>query len=386
MNAGSSRSLVSLCIFLTLLGICYSPVLANNWAVQTVDSAGDVGESASLAIYGNTPRIAYCDYTNSGFKYAEWNGSWSISSVDTSIVCRYTRLALDPTTGRPRIAYADETNWALKYAAWNGLSWETQTVDTVGNGSRLSLVLDSSGNPRIAYQDRERKDLMYAAWNGSTWTTETVDSAGITGWDPSLVLDASGRPRITYSGDDGGYSQKYAEWNGTSWDIQTVYSGMGIVGLRTAGSLALDSSGKPRILFPIGNPGDLKYAAWNGSAWDIETVAVVAGHGCSLLLNADDDPEIAYTSPLDGNVWYRTKSGDHWGDPELVSVAVSQCETSLALDGGGNRWIAFFDGSEQDLKLATIPEAATVPEPLTILALFSGCSGLGIYLRKHRLA
>ena len=43
-----------------------------NWNTQTVDSAGDVGEFASLALdsSNNTPHISYYDWDNSDLKYA----------------------------------------------------------------------------------------------------------------------------------------------------------------------------------------------------------------------------------------------------------------------------------------------------------------------------
>lgn len=183
----------------------YANRTASGWTVETVDTPGDVGKFASLALdaEGNA-RVAYFDNTNRDLKYASKSGgNWTVETVAaTGSVGWDSSLALD-AGGNPHIAYYEMTEWMrdgdLKYASKGGGSWVVETVDTTGEvGENAALALDDQGNPHIAYYDGTNHDLKYARKNGTTWTIETVDAIGNVGLYASLVLDTQGNPRIAY--------------------------------------------------------------------------------------------------------------------------------------------------------------------------------------------
>ncbi len=128
-----------------------------------------------------------------------------------------------------------------------------------------SLALDSSNNPRISYQDGTSLDLYYTWCDGGcgdpgNWNRVTVDSAGTVGADTSLALDSSGNPRISYLGNN---TLKYA-WcdagcnDPGNWNRETVDSSADSVGAYT--SLKLDGSDIPHISYYDLTNGNLKYA------------------------------------------------------------------------------------------------------------------------------
>jgi hypothetical protein len=237
-------------------------------------------------------------------------------------------MALD-AAGRPRVAYRDGDQH-LRYAAWTGSSWTTQTVDDSGRFADISLALDGAGRPRIAYYDDYWQNLKYAAWTGSMWDIQVVDSDSRAGQHNSLALDKAGRPHISYY-DYSRWHLKYASWTGSSWDIDRVTSAWGFFGPGAYDtSLALDGDDHPRICyFDWYDTDSLMLASWNGAAWTFETV-----------------------------------------DPTATSISA----TSMVLDAQGNAYIGYHDMQPATLRVAWIPEPAT----LTVLV-----AGLGTFVGRR---
>ena len=353
---------LSLVLIATTLGI--GPASALVWQNETVDSAGDVGETSSLALdAAGHPRISYCDWTNYDLKYAWHDGTgWRNETVDAAgDVGTFTSLALD-AAGNPRISYYDSTNGNLKYAWHDGTGWRNETVDAAGDvGRHTSLALDAAGTPRISYCDvYPNYDLKYAWRDGTDWRNETVDStANVRGYS-SLALDAAGAPRISYFDDFPNQDLKYAWRDGTGWQIGTV-DAAGDVGRHS--SLALGAAGTPRISYCDEFPGyDLKYAAWTDTGWQIETVPAAgsAGTDTSLALDAAGYPRIVYWG--DG-LKYAAWTGAGWEIETVDAAGVGPA--SLALDAAGHPRISYSDYPNLDLKYAwagaSPPEVVTVP-------------------------
>jgi hypothetical protein len=185
--------------------------------VSTVDaSAGDVGQHTSIAIGTNgNPVIAYYDVTNGNLKVARCNdptcsgGNETISVVDSlGDVGQYASLAIG-TNGNPVIAYYDATNGNLKVARCNDLACTggdevRSRVATAGDvGSYASLAIGLDGRPVIAYYDVTNANLKLARCNdpacaGENEKLATLDSAGDVGQFADIAIGVDGVPVVSY--------------------------------------------------------------------------------------------------------------------------------------------------------------------------------------------
>jgi hypothetical protein len=160
---------------------------ASDWKKLIVDSAGDVGEYTSIAVDGDgDPMISYRGGTNADLKFATCNRSastngscdqtsdWREVTVDSAgDVGWSTSVAVDGN-GDPMISYHEDTGWDLKFAmcdlseSANGNcdrtgDWSTETVDSEGDVGRYnSIAVDATGNAIIAYNDDMNWDLRFA--------------------------------------------------------------------------------------------------------------------------------------------------------------------------------------------------------------------------------
>jgi len=320
-----------------------------NWNSLAVDSAGDVGEDTSLALDGSgNPRISYYAFDAGDLKYAwcdtgcDVSGNWNSVAVDsTGDVGEDTSLVLDGS-GNPRISYYKSDTLDIKYA-WCDTgcdvsgNWNSVAVDSDGDvGLYTSLALDSSFNPRVSYYRSDTDDLQYAWCDtgcdvSGNWNSVAVDSDGDVGRYTSLALDSGNNPRISYQ-DGGTLDLKYA-WCDTgcddpvNWNRVTVDSA-GTVGTDT--SLALDSSGNPRISY-YGND-TLKYAwcdtgcndpgNWNREI--VDNAADSVGAYTSLKLDSSDSPHISYYDLTNGNLKY-TYASDDDRDNDGISDTEDNC-------------------------------------------------------------
>jgi hypothetical protein len=349
------------------------------WTTQTVDSQGDVGQYASLAIDSwGRPHISYYDATNKELKYAKWTGSeWVTRTVDKLLIgCRSCSIALD-ADDNPRIAYGVEgpLMGQVRYAVWNGADWDIQEVDSkLANIGDISLALDSNNKPHIVYSWLSLlQSVVYAKSDGTTWQFKTVD------WTPAfppttklpvaLALDSDDNPHIAYFLSRAPYARApiwwgslcYATCDQGEWSSTTVDSWPGGVIPCTRLGLVVESTGTPDIIYKYNV--QLKHARRTTSnLWNVSNV--------DALNTIDVCPSTAID--LQGNI--RLSYGDYSNGKTLLKYAVWNADgwtkqtapvdsiqggsksvvmwTSIAVDSTGAPRIAYYDYPNGDLKYA----------------------------------
>jgi hypothetical protein len=284
------------------LRYAYRGATEKKWSTMQVDN-GHRGTFLSAAVDGNNmPHFAYTSVEESGLFYAHLDGNkWDKKLLDPAKIDYFTSISLD-AAGHPRISYfwhhSPDGSYALhlKYAAFDGQRWTIQTLDPrIAVGKWSSVTVDMAGNSHIAYSYQAKGDLLYAHWDGSKWDFAAPDlrhlSNDYLGFGPSIAVDSSGNPRIAYF-DGTGALVKYAYFNGTSWQREVVEKIAGMGELDRV-SLKLDSNNRPHLAYSDAGAGVLKYAVKNGTSWVTEVVDN-QGELPSLALNDRGLPYIAY--------------------------------------------------------------------------------------------
>lgn len=326
------------------------------WVRTVVDSEGNVGGYASLAVHGTVPCIAYADGTNDVIKYACRAGSsWQREVAgDTDYGGQSLSLALE-SAGQPHITHYE---YSLQHLYYDGAAWQNERVDSYGGayGEYNSLAVDSADHPHVAYTKTGTNVtlLKYAYHDGSTWHKETVDGLGDedVGRFVSLALDADDHPHISYQ-DVTNYNLKYAYHDGSAWHIEVVDSGTE-TGYFT--SIAVDSAGHPHIAYYDQGDHKVRYASYDGSTWQVETVeSFLWAQYISLALDSSDHPHIGYYGEIclfdcEEVLRHAYYDGTEW-QMEIVENGEMH-HISLAVDDQGRVHIAYYDPVNDDLRYA----------------------------------
>ncbi len=151
---------------------------------------------------------AYYDATDDDLIYAEWDGvDWALEEVESEgDVGKYASLAYD-ADGNPGIAYQKDVAGAgshLMYVYHNGDQWlDAETVDdNESAGNYISLGFDSNSIPHVAYQYIDAGNFNYLkytnrlndAWNASA----TLDSGPRTGRFCQMTISPMNTAHIIY--------------------------------------------------------------------------------------------------------------------------------------------------------------------------------------------
>jgi len=319
---------------------------ASGWTIQTVDPAG-VMAGRSLAVdSGGTPQVAYTGSNIGGraeLRLARLTRTgWLVQVVDTLLPYQ---VGFEPSLRLDRQDYAHISYRAyngLKYARWTGSEWYRVVVDPTESRD-TSLALDATGTPHITY--RRGLELVYARRPGLNWTFRTLDTARTTGTHTALALDITGdagdEVHISYRDAESG-SLRYARQSGEAWALHVVDATPGLPAY-TAVALHDDL---PRIAYyryaDAQTPGQLRYAAWTGSQWQLTTIDGDVGaldftgpKRPALRFDAGGQPHIAYYDGSDQSVKIATWTGAAWTTDTVAGPMQTGEAISLALDRGG---------------------------------------------------
>jgi len=279
------------------------------------------------------------------------NATWFNITVDAYDVGQYTSVAIDPFNNTTYVSYYDATNKALRMAMNRGFG--------------------SGGN----------------CGPNNSWLCQTVDSGADFGKYSSIAIKpVSGGgiyyPEIGiayYDATNGKLKYAYTKICPTcSWSKDTVDQPILFptdnIGRYT--SLKYNSNGTPYIAYYFENTGGvdaLKVASYVGSGgncgygtvtgeWQCDTIKTGEGVGqyASLALDGAGNRHIAYYDAANGDLWYASDrigtncgpGGNTWICYPVDSLNNVGQYASLYVDNGNHFHIAYYDATIDALKYA----------------------------------
>jgi len=138
-----------------------------------------------------------------------------------------------------------------------------------------------------------------------------------------------------------------------SWHIEMVDTEDGSATGRFC-SLELDSNGFPHIAYLRSTGGDLMYAHLTGSSWIIEEVDTTGSftNGLSLALDSEDQPHIAYGRYDFYELRYSFWNGTDWNTEILLSDEYAIREISIRMCSADYPYISYNKADDSGLYCA----------------------------------
>jgi hypothetical protein len=309
---------------LTNYDLKYATNRYGSWRVERVEGVGSTGRSLSLAVSGSGRAvIAYHDDLAADLKVARnVDGAWQIERVDTAgDVGQYPSCALG-ADGRIYVSYADRTNADLKLAVYDG-TWSTSVVDGGGDkGLYSSLVVDGAGTLGVLYLNwvnDSKKLVRFAKGTPGAWSFVDVTTTGVQGSDPSLALDAAGVFHATWRDFSSSFALYSRSPDGLAWTTSTLAAQVTTGSSVRAGDrrVAFDADGRVLVALVLGGSFRVQLAradSGNPTTWVLQDVAAGGNYGVSLAVDVEGRIVLAHDVGNNDRLVIERPACAVWGD------------------------------------------------------------------------
>ena len=243
-------------------------------------------------------------------------GAWEFEDVELATTLSLHRQSLALTdAGRPLLVMAVDhgQGWHINLYERVGPAWLREVV---APGRQASIALGSQDDIHLSYSDHAATlagmHLHYSRRVGSDWVIEDI---GTTAGASELHLDAGDAPHIVFWG--GGLRYAYRSTSG----VWTIESGPSVSGDSvTRFDSALDSTGRPHILFHKSSGSLMKYAYRTGpGTWNVEFVNTCAPSiDYGIAIDVQDRVHVACNTP--NGLRYMMRVGASWTQPEVITT------------------------------------------------------------------
>jgi hypothetical protein len=363
------------------LSQAWSP--AGAWAIQTVDSAGDVGhDDTAIAVDASGGvHVSYFDYAHGDLKYAYKapGAAWVVETADAGRgeAGSVTSIAVD-ASGGVHVSYYDATYRAVMYAYRpSGGGWSTHEIAALSpstSSSHNAIAVDADHGVHIVFFNASDVAYAYKPSGGSWTVSAAIAGAGSSCQGLSCALEESAPYRYLHIGysvrmlwgtPDLKYATRRLPYG--AWTVENV-DWSGEVGYRN--DIAVDSEGGVHLCYRRGDySSSLRYAYRPaGGTWSNETVDAGSQTGAytSLALDAEGGVHLSYYDGQNGVLKYAGKPKNGTWSNETVDAGGSVgMYNAIAVGPDDHVHISYYDATNHELKYATDIEPPSAPTSLT---------------------
>ncbi len=275
-----------------------------------------------------------------GLGYARWDGAqWLIEEIVSgqpdSNNGGYSRLRLD-SQGEPHVLYATAT--VLSYAGRTASGWVSETVAAERPASLVGLDIDPADVPHaVAVFGSELRLYRRLA---SGWAHETIGSGMIEG--PDIALDHQGAAHVVYSRRSPSQAIIYARRGSSGWVLTELAAG-------SSARIAVGPDGRPQVVYSNGR-GTSSHTRFDGAQWVTQQLAT-SSNGIAIGVSSSGSPAIAHnTRAAMATLTFHIGESTGWRSEQIHASGLWPSE--VVFDGNGTPWVAFFDTTTNDIRVA----------------------------------
>jgi len=344
----------------------------------------------SADVYANSPYMAFYDIYNECITVQNLQGSsWETLCYPYYTYPQSLSLSVDPSSGVPYVALAEEYNAggfltnSLTVLEYSGSSiYYVGSPDFSPGAASSVALLVTNGTPYVAFTDgaySNQISVMY--YNGNSWAY--FNNAGFSGVTsgtlasstyPSIASDGRGNFYVAYVDANNGNKVSVKENSGSGWNQ------VGSAGFSPSQaawtSLAIDSSGKPYVIFEDysfsnsfadTNGGKATVMYYSGSWQELGSPGFSHGKAIDTRIKLiGTTPYVSYSdSAFKGKIvvsFYNSTAWTNLGSSGITpGTAV---DNFLAAGNSGNLYLAFSDWNTANTAYPSLYEYSSSWQPL----------------------
>ena len=336
--------------------------------LETIDSDGNVGSGSSIAIADDgTIHVAYVDASALDILYATYaGGRWTTSTIDSAGSLGPT-VSLALSGGSPRVAYrvtgAYPDEHEIRIATRSGGGWSFEAARSgYDAGFAPTLAVDADGNAHVSVAGYSGYDVNYATDASGAWESTRISNQWVNAMG-DVAVDADGAVHVVwneYSYDGGGAGSDDVLRHATNatgvWTVEWIDMWGGFRNDPLDPSITIDGAGALHVVYSVEYGAEVRYATNASGAWSTEVVDPAGGVSPAIAVGRDGRVHVAYYDDETGDLRHAMRDDGTWRPGTVDAAGDTGRAPAIAVDADNLAHVVYYDATDGDLRHAIAPD------------------------------